>query len=190
MASPLMKILTISGSLKATSFNTGLLRTLAHMAPEGVTVVEASIADIPMFNEDLEVAGMPASVATLKQQIAEADGVIISTPEYNFSYPGVLKNAIDWASRGPVRPFADKPVATISVSPGNFGGIRAQTDLRRLMHSIGAHVLPKPEIAIPQAKLKFDDDRRLTDEATRAMITTLIEKFSAFIRVHNSQASE
>lgn len=185
-----MNILTISGSLKATSFNTGLLRTLAQIAPEGIVVSEASIADIPLFNEDLEVAGMPPAVATLKQQIADADGVIISTPEYNFSYPGVLKNAIDWASRGPVRPFAEKPVATLSVSPGNFGGIRAQTDLRRLMHSIGAHVLPKPEIAIPQAKLKFDDDRRLTDEATHAMLATMLEKFSTFIRTHTSQSAE
>ena len=185
-----MNILTISGSLKATSFNTGLLRTLAQIAPEGIVVSEASIADIPLFNEDLETAGLPPAVATLKQQIAEADGVIISTPEYNFSYSGVLKNAIDWASRGPVRPFAEKPVATLSVSPGNFGGIRAQTDLRRLMHSIGAHVLPKPEIAIPQAKLKFDDDRRLTDEATHAMLTAMLEKFSMFIRTHASQSAE
>lgn len=182
-----MTILTISGSLKSASFNSGLLRTLASIAPEGIDIVEASIADVPLFNEDIEVAGLPASVATLKQQIADADGVIISTPEYNFSYPGVLKNAIDWASRGPVRPFADKPVATLSVSPGNFGGIRAQTDLRRLMHSIGAHVLPKPEIAIPQAKLKFNEEKHLTDEATLTMLTTLLEKFSTFIRVHQSQ---
>jgi NAD(P)H-dependent FMN reductase len=75
------------------------------------------------------------------------------------------------------------------VSPGNFGGIRAQTDLRRLMHSIGAHVLPKPEIAIPQAKLKFDDDRQLTDDATKAMLTSLLEKFSTFIRVHQSHSA-
>lgn len=185
-----MNILTISGSLKASSFNTGLLRSFAHIAPEGIVVSEASIADIPLFNEDLEVAGLPPAVATLKQQIADADGVIISTPEYNFSYSGVLKNAIDWASRGPVRPFAEKPVATLSVSPGNFGGIRAQTDLRRLMHSIGAHVLPKPEIAIPQAKLKFDDERRLTDEATHAMLATMLEKFSMFIRTHAPQSAE
>lgn len=181
-----MNILTISGSLKATSFNTGLLRTLAQIAPEGIVIREASIADIPLFNEDLEVAGLPLAVAALKQQIADADGVIISTPEYNFSYSGVLKNALDWASRGPIRPFVEKPVAALSVSTGNFGGIRAQTDLRRLMHGIGAHVLPKPEIAIPQAKLKFDANRDLADEATRDMLASLIMRFTTFIRVHQS----
>ncbi|MCX6141510.1 MAG: NAD(P)H-dependent oxidoreductase [Candidatus Kapabacteria bacterium] len=151
-----MNILAISGSLRQRSINTGLLRSAESLLPEGTVFTVADLRTIPFFDADLETTGIPESVLLLKQQIMEADGVLIASPEYNFSYTGVLKNAIDWASRGPVRPFLDKPVAVIGASPGNFGTVRAQTDLRRLMHGLGAHVLPKPELLVNQAASKFD----------------------------------
>jgi len=178
-----VNILAISGSLRQHSINSGLLRSAESILPEGATLSFASLQAIPLFDADLETQGIPDGVALFKQQITEADGVLIATPEYNFSYPGVLKNAIDWASRGPVRPFTDKPVAIIGASPGNFGTVRAQTDLRRLMHGMGSHVLPKPELLVNQAAQKFDDHILLIDEKTIAVYKTLLNNFAAYINV-------
>ena len=178
-----MNILTISGSLRANSFNTGLLRTAELLGFEGVTFTHANIRGIPLFDADLEVASMPEAVAVLKQQIGDADGVLIATPEYNYSYTGVLKNTLDWVSRGPIRPLIDKPVAVIGASPGNFGTVRAQTDLRRLLHGMAAHVLPKPELLVNQAASKFDENVILTDEATLKIYRTLLDNFSKYIHV-------
>lgn len=178
-----MNILTISGSLRSKSYNSGLLRTAELIAPEGVTIIKSDLRNIPLFDSDLEQGELPEAVATLKQQISDADGVLIATPEYNFSYTGVLKNALDWASRGPVRPLIEKPVAVVGASTGNFGAVRAQTDLRRLLHGMAAHVLPKPELLVTQAASKFDENGILNDEATLKVYTTLLEKFVAYTNV-------
>ncbi|MBK6759890.1 MAG: NAD(P)H-dependent oxidoreductase [Ignavibacteria bacterium] len=178
-----MNILTISGSLREKSYNTGLVKTAELLGVEGVTFTHANIREIPLFDADLEASSIPEAVAVVKQQIEAADGVLIATPEYNFSYTGVLKNALDWASRGPVRPFTEKPVAVIGASTGNFGSVRAQTDLRRLLHGMAAHVLPKPELLVTQAGSKFDENVILIDEATLKIYRTLLDKFVKYVHV-------
>ncbi|MEY3386751.1 MAG: hypothetical protein RIR53_1562 [Bacteroidota bacterium] len=164
-----MTILGISGSLREGSFNTGLLRTATTIAPEGVTDTIASIRDVPFYDAGLDTASQPSAVTALKEQIAQADGVLIATPEYNYSYPGVLKNAIDWITRGTHRPFIDKPVAIVGASPGNFGAVRAQTALRRLMSSVSGNVLPRPELLVSNVKAKVNAHGGNTDEPTPAV---------------------
>ncbi|CAN5535223.1 NAD(P)H-dependent FMN reductase [soil metagenome] len=167
-------LLAISGSLRANSFNTNLLRSTQALVPDGVTVELADLADIPMFNQDLEANGIPAAVQTLKDRIAAADGVIFATPEYTRSIPGVLKNALDWVSRGPVRPLSGKPVIAVSASGSPFGGIRALTELRQLLTHLGANVTHSPEVAVGQANTKFDELGVFTDEAGIRFYTTLL----------------
>ncbi len=164
----------ISGSLRAGSYNTAALRAASELAPEGVTVVVENIADIPLYNEDLKAAGFPASVIRLQQAIASADAVLIATPEYNYSVPGVLKNAIDWVSRTDPQPFANKPVAILGASPGALGTGRAQYDLRKMFVYLDAHPLNKPEVMISAAQTRFDADGKLADDATRAFIANLL----------------
>jgi|688.fasta_scaffold73966_6 chromate reductase len=182
-----MNILGISGSLRAGSYNTGLLRTAATLVPDGVTVTIASIHDIPFYDGDIDTEPQPAAVTVLKEQIANADGVIIATPEYNYSYSGVLKNAIDWASRGTTRPFIDKPVAVIGASPGNYGAVRAQTDLRRLMSAVSGSVLPRPELLVGSVHTKINEDGIITDEATLKIYRNLLNNFIAFINHSQSR---
>ena len=169
-----LTICAISGSLRSKSFNTAALRAAAELAPEGVTVVEEGIADIPLYNEDVKAAGFPASVIHLQHAIASADAVLIATPEYNYSVSGVLKNAIDWVSRTDPQPFANKPVAIMGASPGVLGTARAQYDLRKMFVYLDAHVLNKPEIMINAAPTRFDADGKLTDEATRRFLASLL----------------
>jgi chromate reductase len=173
-----MKIIALSGSLRNNSFNTGLLRAAAEIAREAdpsVIVEIISLDDIPMYNSDLETGGLPASVQRLKDSIAEADAVMIATPEYNHSISGVLKNALDWISRGPVRPLTLKPVAIMGASTGAFGTIRAQGHLRDMLHSLNARTVSRPEILVGGASAKFDANGTLTDETTRGFLQKLVE---------------
>lgn len=169
-----LKVCAISGSLRAGSFNTAALRAAAELAPDGVEVVAQSIADIPPYNEDARAAGLPPAVIRLQEAIASADAVLIATPEYNYSVPGVLKNAIDWISRTDPQPFADKPVAIMGASPGALGTARAQYDLRKMFVYLDAHLLNKPEIMISGAPSRFDAGGKLTDEATRKLVAHLV----------------
>jgi chromate reductase len=164
----------ISGSLRTGSYNTAALRAAAELAPDGVFVVQEAIGDIPLYNEDFKAVGFPASVGRLQAAIAAADAVLIATPEYNYSVPGVLKNAIDWVSRTDPQPFADKPVAIIGASPGAIGTARAQYDLRKMFVYLDAHVLNKPEVMISAAHTRFEADGRLTDDATRKFLASLL----------------
>jgi chromate reductase len=143
-----LRFLAISGSLRASSLNTAALRAAKELAPDGVTIEIAEIGDIPLYNDDVRLAGMPASVVALQGAIAAADAVLIATPEYNFSIPGVLKNAIDWMSRTDPQPFRGKPVGIIGASMGALGTGRAQYDLRKVFLFLDAHVLNKPEVMI------------------------------------------
>jgi chromate reductase len=171
-----MKVLGISGSLRKGSFNTGLLRAASEVAPPEMTIDEISIADIPAYNEDQrQEAGNPAPVAALREAVAAADALLIATPEYNFSISGVLKNAIDWASRPPNQPFAGKPVALMSAGIGMLGGARAQYHLRQMCVFLDMHPINKPEVFVPHALYKFDSAGRLTDEPTRQVIATLLQ---------------
>jgi len=174
-----LRFLGISGSLRAGSFNTAALRAAVELAPQGVTIELASLRDIPLYDDDVRAAGMPASVVALQHSIAAADAVVIATPEYNYSVSGVLKNAIDWVSRTEPQPFIDKPVAILGASPGLFGTGRAQYDLRKMFVYLDGHVLNKPEVMIGSAHTRFDKDGRLTDEATRGFLAAMLEALRA-----------
>src|SRR5499425_3415623 len=165
-----LNVVSICGSLRKGSFNAMVQRLLPSLAPDGMTIKPApSFADFPLYNADIQnSSGFPAAVTTLADAIRAADGVIFCTPEYNFSLPGGLKNAIDWVSRLQNQPFAGKPIAIQSASPGPLGGARVQYDLRRMMVFLDALTLNKPEVFIGGCASKFDEKTgELTDAATR-----------------------
>ena len=176
-----LKILGISGSLRKASLNTAALRTCAELMPAGMTMTYARIDDIPLFNQDVFDAGLPESAKRFRAEVAAADGVLIASPEYNFSLTAALKNAIDWGSRPPNQVWQDKPIAIFSVSQGPMGGARVQYDLRRILGQIWGHVLPRPEVFIGSAPSKFDAQGKLTDETTRKFLTDLLVGFKTWI---------
>lgn len=167
-------ILGLSGSLRKASYNSAALRAAQQLAPEHVVITLGDISAIPLYNDDVRLIGLPASVISLVEQIASADAVMIATPEYNYSIPGVLKNAIDWVSKAPDQPFHHKPVAILGASMGAIGTARAQYDLRKVFISLDAHVRNEPEIMIAAAHTRFDADGHLTDEVTRTLIAKQI----------------
>lgn len=173
-------VLGISGSLRRGSFNTAALRAAQELAPEGMTIERCDISTLPLYNEDLRGAGFPPPVQRLRDQIAAADALLFVTPEYNYSMPGVLKNAIDWASRPPDQPFNDKPAAIMGASPGMIGTARAQYHLRQSCVFLNMHVVNKPEVMIGGAAGKFDAEGRLTDEPTRGFIRDLLVALAAW----------
>ena len=175
-----MKILGICGSLRKASLNMAALRACQDLTPQGMTLPIARIDDIPMFNQDVFDAGIPEPAKRLRAEILEADGVLLASPEYNFSVTPALKNAIDWASRPPNQSWQDKPVAIFSVTPGPLGGARVQYDLRRILGQIWAHVLPRPEVFIGMGPSKFANGK-LTDESTRKFLTDLLTAFKPWI---------
>ena len=179
-----MKIIGISGSLRQRSFNTGLLASAAQLLPDGIEFEIVDLSAFPFYNADLDTDGPPEAVRIVERRIADADGVLIASPEYNHSYSGVLKNAIDWISRPPIRALSEKPVAVIGATPGRYGTARGQANTRQLLHAIGAYVLPKPELLVTQAPVKFGEDRRLVDEDTIKVYRSLLEKFVSFIDIH------
>ena len=177
-----IKILAICGSLRKGSYNMAALRTAISQKPPNMTVDVADISQIPLYNEDVRQQGFPPSVETLRRQIAAADALLFACPEYNYSMTGVLKNAIDWASRPPDQPFAGKPCAIIGAAAGMAGSARAQYDLRRSCVFLDMHPLNKPEVLIGQAQTKFDAEGNLTDEAGRGFIRDLMVALAAWTR--------
>ncbi len=176
-----LKILGISGSLRKASYNTALLKACAELMPAGMKMTYARIDDIPLFNQDIFDAGLPEPVKRFRAEVAAADGVLIASPEYNFSVTAPLKNAIDWASRPPNQVFQDKPIALFSASGGPLGGARVQYDLRRILGQLWGHVLPRPEVFIGAAQTKVDAQGRITDEATKKFLTELLAGFKTWI---------
>jgi chromate reductase len=176
-----LKVLGICGSLRKASLNMAALRACTDLLPAGMTLEIGSIADLPMFNQDVLDQGMPAPVKRFRDQVAAADGLLIASPEYNFSIPSPLKNAIDWGSRAPNQVFHEKPVAIFTVAPGPVGGTRAQYDLRRVLSQLWGHVLPRPEVFITHAAGKFDAQGGLTDETTRKFLGELLAGFGPWI---------
>lgn len=170
-----MRILALSGSLRADSYNTGLLRAAADAAAPGVEVeLRDGLAAIPAFDQDTE-ADAPASVEALRQAIREADAVLVATPEYNGSVPGFLKNALDWVSRPrATTALANKPAAVVGASPGAFGAVWAQADLRRVLGLIGARVLDR-ELAVGNARERFTVHGELTDDEVRHELGEIVE---------------
>jgi chromate reductase len=173
----------VAGSLRRASVNRGLIRAAIELAPIGTEVVPFELTDIPMFNADLEAEGDPRAVADLKHAIGTADGLLIATPEYNHCVPGVLKNAIDWASR-PARRSAltGKPVAIMGASSGRGATARAQAHLRDGLAYTNGFVLPLPEVLVGLAGERFDQDGNLIDEETRQEVRDLLVALAAWTR--------
>ena len=169
-----MKILGISGSLRKGSYNSMALRAAQKLAPQGITIEIADISRIPLYNDDVRAAGEPAEVAALKAQIRAADAVLLVSPEYNFSIPGVLKNTLDWMSRPPEPPLDGKVVGIMGASPGPVGTARVQYDLRKVLVFMNAFTVNKPEVFISSCASKFDPQGNLTDEATGKFIGDLL----------------
>jgi chromate reductase len=175
-------VLGICGSLRKGSFNMAALRTAIELKPPGMTIELADISQFPLYNEDVRAQGFPPPVETFRQQIKAADALLFATPEYNYSMSGVLKNAIDWASRPPDQPFAGKPAAIIGAGAGMAGTARAQGDLRRACVFLDIHPINKPEVLIGQAQTKFDANGGLTDEAARGFIRDMLVALESWAR--------
>jgi chromate reductase len=178
-----IRLVTLLGSLRQGSLNAAVVRTLPELAPAGMSFTPLpSVGDYPIYDADLQAEGFPAVVEQAGEAIRSADGVIIVSPEYNYSMPGGLKNAIDWISRLKGQPFAGKPVAIQSVSGGMLGGARMQYHLRQTMVFLDAHVLNKPEVMIGQGNAKIDAaSGKLADETTRKFVSDQLVAFAAFI---------
>lgn len=180
-------LLAISGSLRADSFNTRLLQACADLLPEGASLTVHDHHDLPLFNNDLEDAGPPASVLALREAIRHADALLISTPEYNHSISGVLKNVIDWASRPAFQGvLAGTPVGMLSASPGAVGGARAQQHLKPILLSAMAQVFPGPEVIVNHAGDKLDG-AQITHDGTRDFITKYLADLITWSR-HQARA--
>jgi chromate reductase len=178
-----LNILVICGSLRKGSYNASVARALPSLAPPEMKMISApSFASFPIYNADIkDASGEPPAVIDWASAVRSADGVVIVSPEYNWSLPGGLKNAIDWVSRMKEQPFKDKPVALQSASPGPLGASRMQYHLRQTLVSIDAIMFGKPEIFVALADKKINDKGELTDEATRKIIVQQLEAFAKFI---------
>jgi chromate reductase, NAD(P)H dehydrogenase (quinone) len=190
MADKTFNVISICGSLRKGSYNRIVMNALPPLAPDGMKVTEApSFAEFPLYNADVQNStGIPAPAQKLADAIRAADGVIINTPEYNFGVPGGLKNAIDWVSRVQNQPFAGKPIALQTASPGPVGGARVQYDLRRTMVFLDAMTLNKPEIFIGNCAQRIDEKTgKITDEATIGFIKQQLVAFAKFIAAHGVQ---
>lgn len=175
-------ILGICGSLRAKSINLAALKAAGEAMPAGMTMKIANIADLPMYNQDIQDAGWPAASDRLRNEVAAADGVLFASPEYNWTVGAPLKNVLDWLSRYKEQPFQNKPIAMISATGGPVGGVRGQLDLRRIMATLGGQVLVRPEVFIGVAPSKFADGK-LTDETTRKFLTEQMLAFAKLIEV-------
>jgi chromate reductase, NAD(P)H dehydrogenase (quinone) len=172
--SRVVKTLGISGSLRKGSFNTAALRAAAELVPDGMSLELAEIGDIPLYNDDVRQAGYPPAVQRFREQIGAADALLFATPEYNYSMSGVLKNAIDWASRPPDPPVIGKPVGIMGATGSLWGTTRAQYHLRQCFVFLNMFPVNKPEVLIAQAPSKFDAAGKLTDQPTRDIIAQLL----------------
>ncbi|HHU28985.1 TPA: NAD(P)H-dependent oxidoreductase [bacterium] len=169
-----IKLIGLSGSLRKGSYNTLLLENTKKLLPEGVELEIVDISNIPFFSEDLEANDYPKVVEELNQKLGEADGFVIATPEYNFSYAPVVKNALDWASRAENAPLFGKHAAIISASPSPFGGARGQYHLRQVFVSLNLIPVNKPEVMVMSSHNKFDENGNLTDEFALKLLKELV----------------
>ncbi|HSV47850.1 MAG TPA: NADPH-dependent FMN reductase [Ramlibacter sp.] len=174
-------IVGISGSLRAASFNSMALGLAGQLLPDGVALDIIDWRSVPPFDADMLATGFPAEVMAVRERVRRADGVLIATPEYNFSLPGMLKNLLDWLSRGDDQPLSGKPIAIVSAATGPLGGARVQYDLRRVLLFVNAMVMPKPEVFIGQAQTKFTADGHCTDEATVKFLQAQMQAFASWI---------
>lgn len=183
-----LQVLGFAGSLRQASYNRALLRTAIELAPPELNIKTFDLLQIPIYNEDVEAKGDPESVQDFKKAIGDVDGLLIATPEYNYGIPGVLKNAIDWASRPAGKsPLYGKPAGIIGASQGSGGTIRAQSSLRLSFVFIEVYAMLKPEFFVANCRDKFDDKGNLTDERTREFLVKFLKSFSSWIEVIKSR---
>jgi chromate reductase len=178
-----MNVLVICGSLRKGSYNAALTRALPELTPPEMNLVMApSIGDFPLYNADVQASGFPPAADALAAAVRGADAVLFVTPEYNWSMPGVLKNAIDWVSRMKDQPFDNKPVAIQSCSQGPLGGARMQYHWRMSMTFLKAHIFGTPEVFVGNAQTKFDKDTMaLTDQPTKDAVKAQLAAFAKYI---------
>ena len=185
-----LDILAISGSLRSGSFNSALVRAAQRHAPDGIDVtIYDGLRDIPPYDQDLDAdEALPATVADLRSRIFAADGLLISTPEYNYGVPGALKNALDWASRpAATSSLLRRPIAIMGAAPTNFGSVRAQIQLRQLFLWTDSRVVTKPEVAVFKAQDRVGPDGEISDETTIELVQQLL---GALADLHAVTAAE
>jgi chromate reductase, NAD(P)H dehydrogenase (quinone) len=179
---PILSVLAIGGSLRRDSFNRRVLQAAPALALPALQIsVYDDLASVPLFSEDLEVPRAPAAVERLRHAVASADGMVIATPEYNQSLPGVVKNMIDWLSRGEPVAVEDKPVGILGVTPGAWGTRIAQSQLRHALTACGAIVMPVPQLYLRSAAELFDADGQLIDARTRDLLAAFLAAFAAWV---------
>jgi chromate reductase len=176
------RVVGVSGSFRRGSFNTALLSAATELSPDGLVIERHDISAIPLYNDDVRLAAYPEAPEAFVEAIKSADGVLFTTPEYNRSVPGVLKNAIDWASRHPDKPFDRKPVAIMGASRGVLGTIMANHHLRQILTYLNVDMLNGPEVLVGEAPKKFNEDLQLVDEPTRAFVRKHLEQLQELIR--------
>lgn len=180
-----MKIIALSGALRRASYNTALLRAAAVLAPEGVTIELRTLHGIPLYDGDVEAEGIPPAVTTLREAIRAADALLISTPEYNNSIPGVLKNGLDWLSRPSgegAKLFGGKPTALVGATPGGFGTVQSQDALLSVLRAFGNDFWMGGRLMVSRASTVFDADGVLVDDKVRAQLQQFVQGFVAFVQ--------
>jgi len=181
----------LSGSLRQDSLNTKLLRAAMALLPEGLTGEIVPIDGLPLYNADLDAPAQerPAAVQRFRDALARADALVIASPEYNYSIPGGLKNAIDWASRGEDSPLVNKPIALMGATGGMWGTVRMQQAFRPVFQYLNMQPVNKPEVLVAEAPKKFDANGRLTDETTRRLIAQQLQALKALaLRMKTTKA--
>lgn len=179
----IVRVLGISGSLRRGSYNRALVRAAADIAGKDMKVEVFDLSGVPLYNKDLEADGFPEAVRSLHRAVADCDALLISTPEYQYGVPGVLKNAIDWASRPPGKStMLGKPVAIMGATPGMWGTARAQMQLRQALIYNRCPMVLQPEVLVAKAADRFDDEGRLTHEPTREFVGKLLENLGELVR--------
>lgn len=180
-----MHIIALSGALRRASYNTALLKAAVPMAPEGVTLDLRTLHGIPLYDGDVEAQGIPEAVTTLREAIRAADGLLISTPEYNNAIPGVLKNGLDWLSRPSgegAKLFGGKPSALIGATPGGFGTVQSQDAMLSVFRTFGSDFWMAGRLMVSHAGQVFDADGQLTDDKVRQQLQTFVHGFVDFVK--------
>jgi len=180
-----MKILALSGALRRASYNTALLRAAIELAPAGVTIELRTLHGIPLYDGDVEAEGIPEAVTTLREAIRAADALLISTPEYNNSIPGVLKNGLDWLSRPSgegAKLFGAKPTGLIGATPGGFGTVQSQDALLSVFRTFGSDFWMGGRLMVSKAGTVFDADGQLVDDKVRAQLQQFVGGFVEFVK--------